>query len=107
MKETQWAGDSLEVLKEFPKTVRVQLGQEIQRIQRGREPKDWKPMKSVGPGVREIRVKYRGEYRAFYVTNIGNQIIILHAFRKKTRTTAKKDIELARTRLKVAKKEMT
>ncbi|HKT29916.1 type II toxin-antitoxin system RelE/ParE family toxin [Dyella sp.] len=57
-------------------------------------------MKTVGPGVREVRIHVNGEFRAFYVTNIGNAIYILHAFRKKTQTTSPKDIALGQQRFK-------
>jgi phage-related protein len=32
-----------------------------------RRPDDWKPMQTVGPGVREIRIHIAGAHRVFYV----------------------------------------
>lgn len=76
------------------------MGRQILRLQHGLAPEDWKPMKTVGPGVREIRVHAAGEYRAFYVTSIGSVIYVLHAFQKKTQQTSQADILMGQRRLK-------
>lgn len=84
-----------------------ELGSELYRVQMGEEPHDWKPMKTVGAGVREIRVfTSDGTYRAIYVANIGDRVVVLHCFEKKSEKTPKRDIDLARTRLKEALKEI-
>jgi len=58
-------------------------------------------MKSIGAGVREIRIRCaNGAYRVIYTAKIRNTIYVLHAFQKKTQRTPQKDIELARKRLK-------
>lgn len=57
-------------------------------------------MRSVGPGVREVRVHVKGEFRAFYVKRVGNAVYVLHAFRKKSQKTASRDIDLGRKRFK-------
>ena len=58
-------------------------------------------MKSVGAGVREIRLRETsGAYRVIYVANIADTIYILHAFQKKTQTTSKRDLDLASARFK-------
>lgn len=67
-------------------------------VQEGLEPPDWKPMPSVGAGVTEIRIRTGVEHRVFYVAKFRNAIYVLHAFEKRTRKTAKKDIELAAKR---------
>ena len=69
------------------------------QVQRGDEPDDWRPMRIVGPRVREIRLHHEGQYRVFYVANLRGGISVLHAFQKKTRKTRRKDIEIARRRL--------
>ena len=51
-------------------------------------------------GVREIRIRYEGQYRIFYVASRENAVFVLHAFHKKTQQTAKHDIDLARQRFK-------
>lgn len=70
-------------------------------MQNGLDPDDWKPMKKVGPGVREIRIKdASGAFRVIYLAPLADRILVLHAFRKKTQQTAQRDIELAAKRLK-------
>lgn len=72
------------------------------RVQFGGAPVDFKPMSVVGIGACEIRVhEESGAYRAIYVARFENAVFVLHAFQKKSRTTAKKDIDLARVRYKM------
>ena len=63
------------------------------------EPTDWKPMPSIGSGVREIRVRTGPQHRVLYLTKFDEAVYVLHAFQKKTRRTAKADLNLARRRL--------
>ena len=93
-------GDSRERIRDFPDTARYAMGKELLRVQQGLDPLNWKPMKTVGPGVREVRVHDGSHFRAFYVTNIGNALYVLHAFQKKTPQTSQKDIALGRARFK-------
>lgn len=77
------------------------IGSQLLAVQFDREPKDWKPMPSIGSGVREIRAKdVSGIYRAVYVTKIAGKVHVLHAFQKKTQKTAQKDLDLAKQRLR-------
>jgi len=100
-KDIVWLGDSLEVLQGFPKTVRIDLGSDLRRIQIGEVPLDAKPMKTVGRGVRELRARDRNnQYRTMYVVKKGDDIFVLHSFIKKSRTTSKADIKIAKERLK-------
>ena len=85
---------------------RAAAGFQLSEVQRGEDPKDWKPMKTIGPGVREIRIREaRGAFRVIYVSSIDAAILVLHAFQKKTQNTSQADLDLARARLK-AWKEM-
>ena len=56
-------------------------------------------MPGVGTGVSEIRIHTGTEHRVFYIAKFREAVYVLHAFQKRTRKTAKKDIELARWRL--------
>jgi phage-related protein len=53
MKELKFVGDSLERIRDFPFSARKQAGVQLHMVQQGLEPDDWKPMASVGQGVRE------------------------------------------------------
>ena len=96
MKAVEFLGSSLERLRKFPQSTRRTLGQQIDRVQQGQEPDDWKPMTSIGVGVREIRVRdENGAWRAIYVAKFPEAVYVLHCFQKKTRKTAPQDIALA------------
>ncbi len=98
MKPLRFIGSSLDDLRSFPAEARRQAGFELYAIQRGLEPSDWRPMKDVGSGVREIRIHVLGEWRILYVTRFADALYVLHAFQKKTQKTSRKDIELAKRR---------
>jgi phage-related protein len=57
MKQITFLGDSLVRLRVFPSDARFEAGYQLSEIQNGRDPDDWKPMKTVGTGVREIRIR--------------------------------------------------
>jgi phage-related protein len=97
-KPLYWLGDSLDRVRDFAPEARVRAGFELWEVQQGNEPDDWKPMSAVGPGVNEIRVHAKGEYRVLYVAKFADGIYVLHAFCKKTQQTQKQDIDLAATR---------
>jgi phage-related protein len=99
--EVVWLGDSLNVLRGFPSAVQGDLGYALERVQRGQMPPDSKPMRTVGPGVYELREQdERAWYRVFYLKKIENVIYVLHCFEKRTAQTEQKDIEVAKERLK-------
>ena len=96
-----WLGNSLSVLQGFPKSVRIDLGSDLRRLQIGEFPLDSKPIKTVGPGVCELRARDRNnQYRTMYVSGTCRKIIVLHSFLKKSRSTLKADIDIARARLR-------
>lgn len=105
MKPVTWIGDSRQAVKGFPAVARQRIGRQLARVQDGLEPEDWKPMPSIGIGVREIRVRENGAYRLIYVAKFSEAIYVLHAFEKKARKTPKPDIALARTRFRALQNE--
>ena len=50
-------GNSKADLVAFPEEVRREIGYQLEHVQEGMDPDDWKPMPTVGAGVREIRVR--------------------------------------------------
>ena len=73
MKDIEFVGSSLKVIKDFPLNAKRQVGHELDRVQRGQEPSDWKPMKSIGTGGKEIRVKDEdGIFRVIYLVKYLN-----------------------------------
>jgi phage-related protein len=106
MKPIEFRGDSLDRLREFSRDARREAGFQLDRVQRGLDPFDWKPMSTVAPGVREIRIRDdSGAFRVLYVAKFEDAIYVLHCFRKKTQATSKLDINLAEQRYRELLKE--
>ena len=79
-----WLGSSLDDIRSFPADVRQLAGFQLRRIQQGLDPNDWKPVRVVGQGVREIRIHTELEHRILYVVKFTEGIYVLHAFEKRT-----------------------
>ena len=98
-KPIEFLGDSLRSLREFPDDAKRDAGYQLDRVQHGLQPDDFKPMPAIGKGVEEIRVRDdTGAYRVIYTARLADAVYVLHAFQKKTQTTSKRDIELAKQR---------
>jgi phage-related protein len=104
MKPIAFLGDSLGCLQDFPDDARSTAGFQLREVQKGNDPTDWKPIKTIGSGVREIRIREAsGAFRIIYLASFKEQVVVLHAFQKKTQKTSQKDIDLAAVRLKLWK----
>ena len=100
-KPLHFLGSSLEDLRAFPEEARRDAGFNLDFVQRGLDPSDWKPMREVGAGVNEIRVRdATGAFRVIYLATRPEGVYVLHCFQKKTRKTRKADIDLAAKRLR-------
>ncbi len=104
-KDLNWKGSSYKDLLSFPEQARREAGYQLGFIQLGFEPSDWKPMSSIGSGVREIRIHVEGEFRVIYIAKYEEAVYVLHAFQKKTQRTPKRDIDIAKTRLRELERE--
>ena len=94
-----WMGSSREDLKAFPAEARREAGYQLDQVQRGHDPDDWKPMRSVGQGVREIRIREdSGAFRVIYLATRPKGVYVLHCFLKKTQKTSQRDLGLAALR---------
>jgi phage-related protein len=103
-KPVTFHGDSLDRLRDFPEDARREAGHELYQVQKGFDPSDWKPMPTIGAGVREIRIRDRiGAYRVIYIATLADAIHVLHAFQKKSQKTAQRDLALAVARLRALK----
>ena len=105
-KPVEFRGSALADLRSFPTHARREAGHQLDQVQRGLEPDDWKPMSTIGAGVREIRIRdAAGAFRIVYVAKFAEAVYVLHCFQKKTAKTAKADLELAATRYRELLKE--
>jgi phage-related protein len=93
-------------LQRFPEEIRGDLADALARLDAGQSlamPLS-RPLPSIGTGVHELRLKDRsGAYRVFYVLPGAGIVYVLHAWQKKTPTTPKSALDLARKRLKERK----
>lgn len=102
MKPVIWLGSSKMDVIAFPADARQQAGYQLGLVQSGLEPNDWKPMPSIGAGVREIRInEASGAFRVIYLTQRAEGVYVLHAFQKKTQKTSLRDLRMAQERWKL------
>jgi phage-related protein len=99
-KVIQFIGTSQKDIRSFPDSAKRAIGYQLQRVQLGLDPMDWKPFPTIGQGVREIRIRQDGQYRVFYLMQLEQTIYVLHAFHKKSQKTPKSDVALATSRFK-------
>lgn len=106
MKAIRFLGDSLKRLREFPEDVRHDAGYQLDKLQRGLQPDDFKPMPTIGKGVEEIRLwDESGTFRVIYTARLKEMVVVLHAFQKKTQATSRRDMDLAKHRWAQLKQE--
>lgn len=106
-KFVQFRGSTLDDLRAFPVRARREAGHQLDQVQHGQEPDDWKPMPTVGQGVQEIRIRdVVGTFRVVYVAKFAAAVYVLHCFQKKTQKTSKADLDLAASRYRDLMKEL-
>jgi phage-related protein len=106
-KHVVFRGSALDDLRAFPTAAKRDAGHQIDLVQNGNAPFDWKPMRSIGYGVMEIRIADEaGAFRVIYVAKFADAIYVLHCFQKKSGRTSKHDIEVAKQRYRELKKEL-
>jgi phage-related protein len=99
-KPLTWLGSSQRDVRALPPDAKRLVGFQLRRVQHGLDPNDWKPMTTVGVGVREIRIHTGLEHRVLYIATFAEAVYVLHAFEKKTRKTATSDVNLAKQRFR-------
>lgn len=85
---------------------RKEAGHQLNRVQVGLDPDDWKPFDVVGAGTKEIRINLDdGWFRVMYVAKFPEAVYVLHCFKKKTSATSKQDKDITATRYKAVIQE--
>lgn len=103
-KDVEFIDNALDDLRSFPVDARREAGFQIDKVQNGLDPDDWKPMGTVGLGAREIRIREAsGAFRVIYVATFREAVYVLHCFRKTSEQTEQRDIDLATRRYRKAK----
>ena len=90
--------------EEFPVKAQISVLTALEIVVEGRKPPIAKPLKGFESGIFEIALPFRGD--AFRVVQIGDDVWVLHAFKKKSTEgikTPKHEIDLVRQRLRQLK----
>ena len=94
-------------LESLPEEIRGDLADALARLDAGLTlsmPLS-RPMPSIGPGIHELRLKDRsGAYRVIYALVTSGRVLVLHAFKKTSQAMPLRGLELARKRLKEARR---
>ncbi len=102
-----WIKATRKDFSKFPEKARLQILNALEIAAAGRKADIAKPMKGLGSGVIEIALRYHtNAYRTIYALELGQDIWVIHAFQKKSKTgikTPKPEIDKIRTRIKVLK----
>jgi phage-related protein len=106
--QIHWVGDAKEILSSFPLEIKSVFGYSLRRLQQGLTPDcDARRMESIGKGVWELKASdERTWYRVTYLTRIGDALYVLHAFEKDGRKTGRRDLEIAKSRLKLVQAQL-
>lgn len=106
IRQVVWIGSSLKDLKKFPEAVKDEIGYILYVVQIGEHHSNITPLTGFPGGVMEIKSDYdKDTYRAVYAAKLGDEIYVLHTFKKKSKKgikIPKEDIEVIRQRLKRA-----
>ena len=106
MKPVRFPRDSLQCVRDFPVDARQDAGCQLDKVQRGLRPDDFRPMPTIGRGVEEIRTRdAAGNYRVIYTARLADAVLVLRAFRKHPQRTSQRDIELAKARFREMMKD--
>lgn len=107
MKPVVFCGSSLDELRAFPTAARREAGHQLDQVQRGLDADDWKPMSTIGPGVKEIRIRdSTGAFRLIYVAKFTEAVFVLHCFQKKSQQTSRADVDVATRRYRALLQEL-
>jgi phage-related protein len=102
-----WIKAAQKDFMKFPATVREYMETALTFAAETQKADNAKPMKGLGPGVFEITKRYNTDtFRSVYGLKIGEDIWVVHAFKKKSKTgikTPREDIALIRYRIRQLK----
>ena len=99
-----WLKAALRDFEDFPSQVQIDMRRALTVAAEGGKSDKAKPFKGVDGGVFEIALRHGGDaFRAIYAVQIDDDLWVIHAFQKKSKTgikTPQAEIDLIRERLK-------
>jgi phage-related protein len=105
-----WIKAARKDFEDFPLEAQIEMGLSLTVVAEGGWPDIAKPLQGLGSGVVELALRYRGDaFRLVYVLHVGDDIWVVHAFQKKSKTgikTPKAEVDLIRERIKRVREMM-
>ena len=99
-----WLRAARKEFEQFPEGAQIEIAQALTAVAEGGFPDIAKPLKGFGSGIFELALKFRSDaYRVVYAIQLEDDIWIIHAFQKKSKTgikTPKAELDLIAARLK-------
>lgn len=106
-----WLKGARKDFEAFPQGAQIEMAQALTILAEGQIPDIAKPLNGLGAGVMELALRYRGDaFRVVYALRIDDDIWVIHAFQKKSKSgikTPRQEIDLVRQRLKRLKEMLT
>ena len=105
-----WIKGARKDFEDFPQGAQIEMARALTVLAEGRFPDIAKHLTGLGAGVMELALKHRGDaYRVVYALQIDDDIWVIHAFQKKSKSgikTPKPDIDLVQERLRRLKERL-
>lgn len=99
-----WIKAALKDFRTFPPGAQARAADALTAVADGAAPDIAKPLTGLGTGVWELAIRERGDaYRVVYGLQIDEDIWVIHAFQKKSKSgiaTPRAEIDLIRARIK-------
>ena len=99
-----WLKGARRDFEEFPPGAQLEIARALTILAEGRMPDIAKPLIGFGSGVMELALRHRGDaFRVVYALQIGDDIWVIHAFQKKSKSGIKtpgREIDVIQERLK-------
>ncbi len=106
-KPISWIKAARKDFEKFPEDIKQQVWDALTIAAEGFKADCAKPMKGLGSGIFEIALQYKSNaWRVVYAVQIGEDIWVIHAFQKKSKTgikTPKQEIDLIKQRIATLK----
>jgi len=99
-----WLKGARKDFEGFPQGAQLEMARALTVLAEGQMPDIAKALTGLGAGVMELALRHRGDaFRVVYALQIDDDIWVVHAFQKKSKSgikTPKQDIDLIQERLK-------
>ncbi len=109
-RKISWIKAARKDFEAFPEDVQSDMFDALTIAAEGGKSDKAKPFKGVDGGVFEIAISYRGDaFRTLYAVKIGEDIWVIHAFQKKSKSgikTPQMEVNLISERLKSLKEAL-